>query len=287
MNSDLYGNIIGVVPQNVLLSIKKALDMYPNAIGNERANNILVDNNMSYSNAKKIKSYLDNFSQSSDSIETYELSGGKLMLDWLNQILRNKRSSIDLSKKTKSLVFNNQFKKTHNKDGITSLGNKLTKQMDNVNSEIKRIEESEAYQYLFEELERDLSIKPKESSVGVILNNEEKILLLKRNNDTNWMPNKWSLVGGKKELNESSDDCIKRECKEETKLDVSTCKYIFKKQESGFNVSFYLCRTSNENDVKICEESLDFKWVSLNEINDLDGVPDLKTDIMTCLINQN
>lgn len=287
MNSELYGDAIGVVPQNVLLSIKKALNMFPNAIGNERAKNILMDNNISYSNAKRIKSYLDNFSQSTDDIKTYELSGGKLMLDWLNQILRNKRSSINLSKKTKSLVFNNQFKKTHSKDGITSLGNKLTKQMDNVNSEIKRIEESEAFKYLFEELERDLSIKPKESSVGVILNNEEKILLLKRNNNTNWMPNKWSLVGGKKELNESSDDCIKRECKEETNLDVSTCKYIFKKQEHNFNVSFYLCRTSNENDVKICDESSDFKWVTLNEINDLDSVPDLKTDIMTCLINQN
>lgn len=285
MNSDLYGDVIGTIPDNVLLLIKTSLNKFPNSKGIERAKNLLANKNISYSNAKKIKSFLDNFSIQNDEISSFELCGGKLMQDWLNQTLRLKRDSIHRTKETKSTVFDNQFKKNHNKDGFDRMSNKISNQMNNMNNQIKRIEESESFIYMFEEFERDLTKVPQKSSVGVILNDNDEILLVKRSNKTEWMPNKWALVGGKTEIGETKEQSLVREIKEETELTLSKYKFVFDKREPNFIVSMFLCRASNPNDVKICDEATEYKWSRIEDFDKLDTVPNLKTDALICLIN--
>lgn len=63
---------------------------------------------------------------------------------------------------------------------------------------------------------------------AIIIDDEKKILLVKRPSDKKLFPNAWSFPGGKHEEWESLDETVVREVKEETWLDlVSFEKYSF------------------------------------------------------------
>ncbi len=63
---------------------------------------------------------------------------------------------------------------------------------------------------------------------AIIINNDKKILLVKRPSDKKLFPNAWSFPGGKREEWETLDETVVREVKEETWLDlVSFEKYSF------------------------------------------------------------
>lgn len=63
---------------------------------------------------------------------------------------------------------------------------------------------------------------------AIVINDEKKILLVKRPSDKKLFPNAWSFPGGKLEEWESLDEAVVREVKEETWLDlVSFEKYSF------------------------------------------------------------
>ncbi len=63
---------------------------------------------------------------------------------------------------------------------------------------------------------------------AIIIDNEKKLLLVKRPSDKKLFPNAWSFPGGKLEEWESLDEAVVREVKEETWLDlVSFEKYSY------------------------------------------------------------
>lgn len=63
---------------------------------------------------------------------------------------------------------------------------------------------------------------------AIIIDNDKKILLVKRPSDKKLFPNAWSFPGGKREEWETLDETVVREVKEETWLDlVSFEKYSF------------------------------------------------------------
>lgn len=63
---------------------------------------------------------------------------------------------------------------------------------------------------------------------AIIINDDKKILLVKRPSDKKLFPNAWSFPGGKLEEWETLDETVVREVKEETWLDlVSFEKYSF------------------------------------------------------------
>lgn len=63
---------------------------------------------------------------------------------------------------------------------------------------------------------------------AIIINDEKKILLVKRASDKKLFPNAWSFPGGKLEEWESLDETVVREVKEETWLNlVSFEKYSY------------------------------------------------------------
>jgi ADP-ribose pyrophosphatase YjhB (NUDIX family) len=111
-----------------------------------------------------------------------------------------------------------------------------------------------------------------------VLKFKDKILILKKApNDYNY-PNKWSFCSGFTQEFETGEDNVLREIKEETGLDakiVKTGKIMeVIDGEKRWVIAVYLCET-DKDDVKLCHENVDFKWVKLGEFDDYDFVPGL------------
>ncbi|MBF1080701.1 MAG: NUDIX domain-containing protein, partial [Prevotellaceae bacterium] len=77
------------------------------------------------------------------------------------------------------------------------------------------------------------------------------------------------------DMDETAEQGIAREVKEETNLDVTDVQYLFSRPNiypySGFDVHtldlFFLCRASNYQQVKACDDAESFRWIPLNEVN--------------------
>ena len=93
----------------------------------------------------------------------------------------------------------------------------------------------------------------------VIIQDDEKILIMKRNDDGN----AWDLPGGHLEKGESTIDGATRETKEETDLDINELRYITKHGRT----TFYKCVYPG-GDIKLQkEEHTDFKWINPTEVS--------------------
>lgn len=102
------------------------------------------------------------------------------------------------------------------------------------------------------------------------IENEHQVLMLhrvKKDQDPN--QGKWIGVGGKLESNESPKDCILREIKEETGVEVSNLilrgivTFILPKWEN--ELTFVYTATCAGGELKLCEEG-DLKWVNKSEV---------------------
>ena len=109
----------------------------------------------------------------------------------------------------------------------------------------------------------------------VIVENDGKILALKRSEYVDWMPNKWNFPGGSNEYGETPKQTALRECKEETGISLDDATFLCKmRKDDGF---FYVFKSkSRDKGVEINEESSDYKWVDEYEIFELDFLPNLK-----------
>jgi 8-oxo-dGTP diphosphatase len=118
---------------------------------------------------------------------------------------------------------------------------------------------------------------PNKTSVVMIVNKLNEILILKRSKTADWMPNKWSLVGGMVEKKESYLDAAHREVHEETSLYISKLKKIkeiYDKTEKC-HLFFYLTK-DYKGKVKLDFENSDYEWVNKNNYKKFDYVPNIK-----------
>lgn len=105
--------------------------------------------------------------------------------------------------------------------------------------------------------------------------NTNSVLLIQRSHEDNW-PDVWEFPRGKCDKHDENDvkECMKREVKEETGLDVDIIKYIDKyeyladkgtRRSTQFN---FLCKLSNPNQkIKLSKEHQNYKWVySVGEV---------------------
>lgn len=112
-------------------------------------------------------------------------------------------------------------------------------------------------------------------SAHVVLSKDNKILIVRRAHDDEWMPHHYALPGGKIEIGEDIVSALCRECKEEVNLTVKpeNCR-LLRSVSDKLGHKFYLA-TDFEGDVRLNSEHDDFKWINPQELNKFKTVPDL------------
>ena len=112
--------------------------------------------------------------------------------------------------------------------------------------------------------------------LAAVIFQNNKILILQRNKNEEIFPNMWELPSGKKEFLESSEDCLKREIKEETglaKIKIIMPFSIFDYQiEKGKEIRDsiqinFLVKTTGFEKVRLSNEHQDFIWIEKERIN--------------------
>jgi 8-oxo-dGTP diphosphatase len=98
---------------------------------------------------------------------------------------------------------------------------------------------------------------------------DKKILVIQRSHDEKVVPDAWEMVGGKIQMEESLEEGLLREIKEETNLDCTIEKILYATDHNTNNMGkvvllVYLCRALSK-EVEISEEHQAYKWVDVEE----------------------
>ncbi len=107
---------------------------------------------------------------------------------------------------------------------------------------------------------------------GIIKNENNEILIVKRHPKSKTDPEMWELPGGKVEAGEFFADALIREIKEETSLDVKVgdfCEAIQNDYMHKRTVQLMMYLTDVTGEVEISEEHTDWMWANLEKIKTL------------------
>jgi 8-oxo-dGTP diphosphatase len=109
--------------------------------------------------------------------------------------------------------------------------------------------------------------------VAAIIQHNDKILCVQRGeNKLPYISKKYEFPGGKIELGESREETIKREIREELNMEISVIKeFITVNHEYPdffLTMHSYIC--SCENTSVTLTEHIDYKWLSISEMEELD-----------------
>jgi 8-oxo-dGTP pyrophosphatase MutT (NUDIX family) len=121
---------------------------------------------------------------------------------------------------------------------------------------------------LIEQLLREELTKPDKFAVGVLIKCTEtgRVFLLLRNDKVPV----WSVMSGGLDKGETQMECLKREMREELKVDpeLVTYKYIHKEYNEADNLEFYYYEglTKKEFIPKLDHENLKGEWFAKDEI---------------------
>ena len=112
-----------------------------------------------------------------------------------------------------------------------------------------------------------------------VIEDSGKYLLVKRSGESKFFPSKWDFPGGKVRSEESSEDSLVREVHEETALKVEPGEVLFigefSENFSKINYkTFFVIKFKGE--VILSLDHTEFKWLSKEEIKELDVTPFVK-----------
>ena len=102
---------------------------------------------------------------------------------------------------------------------------------------------------------------------AIIENNDGDILIAKRNSKKS-QGGLWEFPGGKIEKNESADDAIKREIKEELNIDIEINKWLIEKRHEypEKTINLILCSDKWIGGELDLSEHEDSKWIKKEDI---------------------
>jgi 8-oxo-dGTP diphosphatase len=192
------------------------------------------------------------------------------MKNWVESQLKELRNPIQRSKKVKSIFagFKNQFRSEHSKSFVKAPQQQSIKNKILSDLKPKTLMEND-------DLSVDLPIKLKFACVCIVFNEENKLLLVKRSEDDDWMGNKYALVGGGCNENEIPEETIIRETKEETNLTLKKPKLVYSTIEGNTFLYVFVSKVSNSDKIKLNGEHTGYVWVNSGEIEKYDTVPNL------------
>lgn len=115
--------------------------------------------------------------------------------------------------------------------------------------------------------------------VAVIRRDDGRILLLKRHDNETVYPSCYTFPGGKVEGNDTIEETLRKEVKEECGLDLEHGFILIKEKsihradgQTSKSLSF-LCTSKNPDNIVLDKNDFtDYKWVNLDELRDLEHV---------------
>lgn len=114
---------------------------------------------------------------------------------------------------------------------------------------------------------------------GIIKNDSNEILIVKRHPKSRTDPEMWELPGGKVEKGEHFADALVREIKEETNLDAEVgdfCEAIQNDYSHKRTVQLMMYLEDVRGDVEISDEHTEYMWASIEKIKTLNVSTSLK-----------
>lgn len=125
--------------------------------------------------------------------------------------------------------------------------------------------------------------------VAAVIQNEEGKILIAQRNLKKSQGGLWEFPGGKIEPNETKEEAIIREIKEEMDIDIEAKKFIgqkvFNYPDKEINLIAIECKQI-KGDIKLNEHE-DIKWVNKNELRNFNFAPADKFIINAILENNN
>ncbi len=116
----------------------------------------------------------------------------------------------------------------------------------------------------------------------IIIDKQNRLLVLKRNPNVKFSPSLWDLPGGKVENGETLQEAVKRETKEESNLDVEVRdSYFYIHHYPDVEIDIYAFEVELiGGEVKIDEEQhTEFRWISKDQIESLKYTPSVGATI--------
>jgi 8-oxo-dGTP diphosphatase len=300
-NSKLINkNTYYTVPQHVIEEVKKNLLKNPNTYSTvrQKAENIIQNKFLTYENLKRIKNLFDSVDETDIDLKPEERElqrqqkkndlmflGGNKMKNWVESQLGSLRNPIQRSKKAKSNFagFTNEFREKHTRPSLKapqqqSIKNKILSEL-----KPKKLMESEENNY-------EVATEMKFACVCLIFNEENKLLLVRRSDNDNWMPGKFALVGGGIEENEIPEETIIRETKEEVNLTIKKPKLVYSTIEGDTFLYVFIAKVNNSDKIKLNDEHSGYVWVGKMDLDKYDTVPnlaDMIKKVHEIIINNN
>jgi 8-oxo-dGTP pyrophosphatase MutT (NUDIX family) len=221
--------------------------------GVKRAKFLLKNGVVTYQTLKRLKNFFDYYDGSKP--QEYNLSGGDAMKEFVETTLNRERDAVKRGKEIKRDLDVDQTRATKPQQ----------------TPQLSEEENGGATDGTTDGL--------KENALGIIVNNDNQILLMKRANDPDiWQPGKWALVGGEVEDDDASPEvACKREIKEETGLDIDKFKQKFSIQRNPDSIEhiFIAKYDGDPHAVEMNEEHTNYGWYQPHEMGYLNHVPNL------------
>jgi mutator protein MutT len=124
--------------------------------------------------------------------------------------------------------------------------------------------------------------------VAGVIANKGKFLVVKRSASEKILPNKWELPSGKVEFEEDPNNALIREIEEE--INITPEKFIpikitdytlGNKHKKKHTVQIIFLIKSSDNKIKLSSEHDEYRWIDIEELNNLNTFDDMQ-EILLC-----